>query len=300
MNALTLPPRMSSLTGLTAKDLTRYGLKVYEGKSIAGSLVYESPAFILDPRRIKNCKVGAFTYFNGHTTSSMYSTEVGRYGQIGESCIIGPPEHPMDWFSTHMFAFTQREYLPRFYELEDAARLAPDGPTPTPFRIPMKTVLGHDSYVGAGAFVKRGVTIGHGAVVAARAVVTKDVPPYAIVAGCPAKIIRYRMPEALIERMLKLEWWRYDLAPHKNNVDFAKIENTLAYLEEAREAGTLQPLMPKTYRVERNREGFDLDLLPQPLYFADQPCPSATPTSNDSSPSSRISLRTGTTTSKAR
>lgn len=290
---------MSSHTGLTAKDLIDFGLKVYEGKSIAGSLVYESPAFILDPRRIKNCRVGAFTYFNGLSTSSMYATEVGRYGQIGESCIIGPPEHPMDWFSTHMFAFTQREHLPRFYELEDAARLAPDGPTPTPFTIPMKTVIGHDAYVGAGAFVKRGVTIGAGAVVAARAVVTKDVPPYAIVAGTPARLMRYRMPEHRVERMLRLEWWRYDLAPHKHALDFADIEGTLAYLEDAREAGKLQPLMPRTYRVERAREGFNLDRLPQPLYFAETTCPSATPTSNDSSPSSRTSPRTGTTSSQA-
>ncbi|MFC4251040.1 CatB-related O-acetyltransferase [Sinimarinibacterium flocculans] len=272
---------MSSHIGLTAQDLIGFGLKVYEGKSIAGSLVYESPAFILDPRRIKNCRVGAFTYFNGHSTSSMYATEVGRYGQIGESCIIGPPEHPMDWFSTHMFAFTQRQHLPRFYELEDAERLAPDGPTPTRFTIPMKTVIGHDAYVGAGAFVKRGVTIGVGAVVAARAVVTKDVPPYAIVAGTPARIMRYRMPEHLIERMLALEWWRYDLAPHKHNVDFADIDGTLGYLEEAHEAGKLQPLMPRTYRVERTREGFNLDRMPQPLYFSETACPSATPTSND-------------------
>ncbi|MES0872720.1 CatB-related O-acetyltransferase [Sinimarinibacterium thermocellulolyticum] len=281
--------------GLMAKDLVRFGLKVYEGKSIAGSLVYESPAFILDPRRIKNCKVGAFTYFNGHTTSSMYATEVGRYGQIGESCIIGPPEHPMDWFSTHMFAFTQREYLPRFYELADAARLAPDGPTPTPFAIAPKTVIGHDAYVGAGAFVKRGVTIGVGAVVAARAVVTRDVPPYAIVAGTPARILRYRIPERLIERMLALQWWRYDLAPHKHRVDFADVVGTLSYLEDAREAGKLLPLVPRTYRVERTREGFNLDRLPQPLYFAESECPSATPISNDSSPSLRTSRRTGTT-----
>jgi acetyltransferase-like isoleucine patch superfamily enzyme len=291
---------MSSHIGLTAKDLIRFGLKVYEGKSIAGSLVYESPAFILDPRRIKNCKVGAFTYFNGHSTSSMYATEVGRYGQIGESCIIGPPEHPMDWFSTHMFAFTQRQHLPRFYELEDAARLAPDGPTPTPFTIPQKTVIGHDAYVGAGAFVKRGVTIGVGAVVAARAVVTKDVPPYAIVAGTPARILRYRMPEPLVERMLRLEWWRFDLAPHKHAIDFADIAGTLDYLEDAREAGKLRILTPRTYRVERTREGFNLERLPQPLYFAEPACPSAIPTSNDSSRSSRTSLRTGTTNSLAR
>jgi acetyltransferase-like isoleucine patch superfamily enzyme len=258
---------MKSLTGLTAKQLLDYGLKVYEGKSIAGGLVYERPAFILDPRRIKNCKVGAFTYFNGHTTSSMYATEVGRYGQIGESCIIGPPEHPMDWFSTHMFTFAPEQHLPRFFELPDAAALGTDGLPPTPFNAPLKTVLGHDSYVGAGSFVKRGVTIGIGAVVAARAVVTRDVPPYAIVAGTPAKVMRLRLPEKQIARLLQLEWWRYDLAPHKKAVDFAKVEATLDYLEQSLAEGKLQPLRPDTYRVTRNREGFDLEQLPEPLYY---------------------------------
>lgn len=288
---------MRLLTGLTAKQLLDHGLKVYEGKSIAGSLVYERPAFILDPRRIKNCKVGAFTYFNGHTTSSMYATEVGRYGQIGESCVIGPPEHPMDWFSTHMFAFTQPEHLPRFYELPDAARLAPEGPLPTPFTLPHKTVIGHDAYVGAGAFIKRGVTVGTGAVVAARAVVTKDVPPYAIVAGTPAKVMRLRLPEPLVERLLALEWWRYDLAPHKQALDFAQVEATLDYLEDALKAGTLLPLKPDTYRVVRTGTGFDLAQLPQPLYYPDSICPPAARTSPSSSPSSKTSRRTGISTS---
>ncbi len=267
MSPPDMNPHMSRYTGLTAKQLLDHGLKIYEGKGIAGTLIYENPAFILDPRRIKNCKVGAFTYFNGHSTSSMYATEVGRYGQIGESCVIGPPEHPMDWFSTHMFTFTQREHLPRFYELPEAARLAPDGPTPTPFTLPQKTVIGHDAYVGAGAFVKRGVTIGIGAVVAARSVVTKDVPPYAIVAGTPAKLMRMRLPENQIERLLALEWWRYDLAPHKGKLDFAEVGATLEYLEEQRAMGKLRVLKPDTYCVRRSFEGFDLEKLPESLYY---------------------------------
>ena len=78
--------------------------------------------------------------------------------------------------------------------------------------------IGHDVWLGSQCFVLSGVTIGHGAVVAARAVVTRDVPPYAIVAGNPAKVVRYRMSPQRIEALLALRWWEWPEAEIKRRI----------------------------------------------------------------------------------
>jgi len=75
---------------------------------------------------------------------------------------------------------------------------------------PAPPVIGSDVWVGAFAFVKQGVRIGHGAIVGAGAVVTRDVPPYAIVGGVPARLIRHRFPPATIDSLLETEWWERD------------------------------------------------------------------------------------------
>lgn len=71
-------------------------------------------------------------------------------------------------------------------------------------------VIGNDVWIGDRVFVKNGIKIGTGAVIGAGAVVTKDVPPYAVVAGVPAKVIKYRFSEAVIEKLLASKWWRLD------------------------------------------------------------------------------------------
>jgi hypothetical protein len=78
-------------------------------------------------------------------------------------------------------------------------------------REPVRRVrIGHDVWIGRSAIVLPGVDIGHGAVVGAGAVVTKSVPPYAIVAGNPARLIRHRFPEAVVQRLLACKWWNLD------------------------------------------------------------------------------------------
>jgi acetyltransferase-like isoleucine patch superfamily enzyme len=255
--------------GRNAPDLLRdHGLVVVQGKTIVGSLIYERPAYVFDPRRIKHCTLGAFTLINGLATTSMYRCRVGRYGQIGESVILGPPEHPQDWFSNHPFAFTRPDELPNMYLLDDFRRLAPDGSEPAHYAgsVPSDTIIGHEAYIGAGAFVKRGVTIGDGAVIGARSVVTRDVPPYAIVIGSPARVVRLRFPENIVQRLLALEWWRYDLAPHKRRVDFSKVEATLDFFEQALAEGQLHELRPDTYHLTPVDGHFQIRKLETPLY----------------------------------
>lgn len=79
--------------------------------------------------------------------------------------------------------------------------------------------IGNDVWIGARATILSGVTISDGAVVAAGAVVTNDVPPYAIVAGVPARVIKYRFSEETISRLLAIKWWDWEIGQIKANVD---------------------------------------------------------------------------------
>jgi len=114
-------------------------------------------------------------------------TEIGRYCSIANDVVIAPSNHPVTNFSTH----------PISYDVDNF----PDKNT--------KTVIGNDVWIGTRAIIKRGVKIGNGAVIASGAVVTKDVEPYAIVAGVPATIIRYRFDEETIKELLATEWWNF-------------------------------------------------------------------------------------------
>jgi hypothetical protein len=80
-------------------------------------------------------------------------------------------------------------------------------------------IIGNDCWIGQGAFMAGGLAIGDGAVVLAHAVVTKDVPPYAVVGGVPAKVIKYRYDEEDIQFLLGFKWWDKDVSWLKNNVD---------------------------------------------------------------------------------
>ena len=89
------------------------------------------------------------------------------------------------------------------------------------------TVVGNDVWIGQDAIVMRGLTIGDGAVIAAGAVVTKDVPPFAIVGGNPAKLIRFRFPSDVIDELTTLRWWRYEY-PVLNRVDLSDIRRSIS------------------------------------------------------------------------
>jgi acetyltransferase-like isoleucine patch superfamily enzyme len=120
-------------------------------------------------------------------------TVVGAFCSISpESRILGGGEHAIDRAST--FPLNARLFGP-------AGRTALDARDTGP------TVIGNDVYIGAGAIVRSGVTVGDGAVIGAGAVVAKSVPPYAVVAGNPARIIRYRFDSDTRARLLALRWW---------------------------------------------------------------------------------------------
>ncbi|MFO6244646.1 CatB-related O-acetyltransferase [Pseudomonas aeruginosa] len=125
-------------------------------------------------------EIGAYSYVRSGTDLSLVAS-IGRFCSIGSDCFIGQEKHthPSDWVSSHPFQHTGTalRYEPALSYAE----------------------IGHDVWIGHSAMVMEGVKVGTGAIIATRAVVTRDVPPYAIVAGTPAQVIRYRHPPEIIE-----------------------------------------------------------------------------------------------------
>ena len=154
---------------------------------------------------------------------------------------IGPHEHPTDWLTTSRIAYYPEvngwDALRRRRRSRRASTRAPA----LSRRAARSPTIGPDVWIGQGAFVKAGVTIGAGAIIGARATVLRDVPPYAIVVGTPGRVLRLRFPEATVERLLALAWWRYSIYD-LFDAPMDSIDAALDVIEDAgRRAGRSQP-----------------------------------------------------------
>ncbi|TVR72799.1 MAG: acetyltransferase [Sphaerobacteraceae bacterium] len=144
---------------------------------------------------IIECEIGDYSYLVTGCTA-IYST-IGKFCSIASGTHINPGNHPT-WRVTqnHM---TYRRVSYRFAETDDAEIFA--------WRRANAVTIGHDVWIGTNAIILPGVSVGTGAVVAAGAVVSKDVEPYAIVGGVPAKPIRERFPAKVAEKLQEIAWW---------------------------------------------------------------------------------------------
>ncbi|WP_345750670.1 chloramphenicol acetyltransferase [Microbacterium rhizophilus] len=148
--------------------------------------------------RLDGVELGDYSYCD--RLCDLANTTVGRFSNIASFVRIGATDHPLDKASLHHLLYRSEKYWPD--EPDDAAWFAK--------RRSRRTVIGHDTWIGHGAQVKPEVTVGDGAVVASGAIVTKDVPAYAIVAGVPARVVRMRQPEDVADRLVRLAWWDWD------------------------------------------------------------------------------------------
>lgn len=130
---------------------------------------------------------------------------MGAYCSVGARSSINPFNHPTNWLSIHEFQYHANSYdwVEEYRDLARLERSADMFSTST---------IGNDVWMGHNVNVMGGVTVGDGAIIAAGSVVTKDVPPYAIVAGVPAVIKRFRFPQSTIERLLDVKWWDLELS----------------------------------------------------------------------------------------
>jgi len=171
----------------------------------APSIVFLKPLLKDHPK----ASAGEYSYFHSFDDPEAFTENIkyafdfiddrlviGKFCSIahGASFVLNGGNHFADRLSTFPF--------PIFGEAFGA-------PNPGPWPNKGGITIGHDVWIGWDATILPGVTIGHGAIIAAKAVVASDVPPYAIVAGNPARVVKYRLPETDITRMLKLAWWAW-------------------------------------------------------------------------------------------
>jgi virginiamycin A acetyltransferase len=168
-------------------------------------------------------EIGDFTYYDDPLGPERFEEQcvlyhfefIGDRLVIGRFCaiaadtrfIMNGANHDMRGFSTYPFGILGG----------DARAAWDDGSVEAGFR--GDTIVGNDVWFGTEAMVLPGITIGDGAIVAARAVVSRDVPPYAIVAGYPARVVRMRFDEATVSRLLAVAWWHWPIDRIMRNVD---------------------------------------------------------------------------------
>lgn len=143
----------------------------------------------------------------------IHNTRIGKFCSISACCVIGLPCHPTDYISTSPVFISPSNALKEKWI---------DAPV---YKSEINVEIGNDVWVGYGAMILNNIRVGDGAIIAAGAVVTKDVPPYAIVGGVPARIIKYRFSPDVIARLIELSFWNKSDEEIKKNLDLFKKEN---------------------------------------------------------------------------
>ncbi|MGD1808132.1 CatB-related O-acetyltransferase [Dapis sp. BLCC M126] len=222
------------------------------GCRLSGSLFFENNINIVNSEVISSKELGVFvgrySYINPH--GIIRDCCIGRYCSIGRRVSIAPINHDYHYLSTHPFSsdcISPKTELTK-KELEESV-LAVGKKLKNV--LPLTTIM-HDVWIGDGAIILTGVKIGVGAVVGANAVVTKDVPPYAIVAGVPSKIVTFRFRDNIIEDLLESEWWNLTHEVIVQNVPARNIIESLHCLKQLRQDKKTENIyVEKIFRITK-------------------------------------------------
>lgn len=197
---------------------------------IALPFSYEAPISLNGVTVFADVQVGKHSYMNGGMIRQRVS--IGRYCSIGRNVLIAAGDHPLDGLTTHPISWQ--------------SRARPGRPTKTQ-RHPRhpRTEIGHDVWIGDNVVIIAGVHIGTGAVIGANSVVTRDVPPYMIVGGVPARQIRLRFSEEVVAGLLAGEWWTLPTEALKV-LDMSDVEACLREIPGLRDLFGADPIVFET------------------------------------------------------
>lgn len=180
----------------------RFGIRLRPGDLIIFKDDLEVEPYIGIHGGITICAMGFMSYAN---CSVPMDLTVGRYCSLGPHIQFPRHRHPIEYLSSSIFTYEKNTDLVVRFIRDDK----PDYKNFNPSHQKGPIIIGHDVWIGQGASIMPGVTIGTGAVVASNSVVTKSIMPYEIVGGNPAKTIKMRFSSELINELLLSEWWNY-------------------------------------------------------------------------------------------
>lgn len=173
----------------------------------------------------KGCRIGRYTYgYEGLLEYYPIADSIGRYCSINNTAKIWN-NHSLDCITTHPlldypYFMEWEEYIVKCGLVKKYGKHGNNNPYEnSEIRNNPSVIVGNDVWIGAGAVILPGVEVGDGAVIAAGAVVAEYVPPYAIVGGVPAKVIKYRFPGEMIEQLLKIRWWDWTQEEIDSNIE---------------------------------------------------------------------------------
>lgn len=165
--------------------------------SLSVKSTYENNVILYGATTVSHSAIGRYTYLS---TAKVSHAKIGRFCSIGYQVIIGGGSHPVSMGSTHpAFYSTMKQAGGCFVEKNL-------------FMEYKGSVIGNDVWIGQRSIILDGVIVGDGSIIAAGSVVTKDVEPYSIVGGVPAKLIKYRIRKEYIEDLLEIQWWNWEEA----------------------------------------------------------------------------------------
>lgn len=161
---------------------------------------------------IDRCSLGSYTYISSNC--HLIKAQIGSFSSIGPNVEIIYGTHPIHFVSTHPVFFSTRKQCGTSFvkkNLFDDFKLTQESN--------MRAIIGNDVWIGYGAKIMEGITIGDGAIVLAGAYVTKNVESYSIVGGIPAKHIRFRFEEEHMKLLLEFKWWQKDIKWIESNAN---------------------------------------------------------------------------------
>lgn len=165
---------------------------ILQGKSVLNSKI-DKTAKIYSGTEFYDSSIGRYSYIGYN--SEVHSCDIGAFCSIANQLIVGGAKHPLNWVSTS----------PVFYNVGGGTGRHLGNQEIDPLK---RTTIGNDVWIGSRVTIIQGLNIGTGAVIGTGSIVTKDVPPYAVVAGSPARIIKYRFDEDTIQKLLNSNWWK--------------------------------------------------------------------------------------------